>query len=154
MIDEEASPMTRIPHDGWLAVADGGKALVFRNEGSPLQPRLTTVASFADEQPATRDQGTDRPGRKPSVAGVQRAAIEQTDWHDQGEAEFLARFAENLAALVAEHGIEHLTLAAAPRALGVLRQKLPAAVGAVLKDEIASDFAHMPTPELERLIAA
>lgn len=146
--------MTTIPHDGWVAVADGAKALVFRNDGHANRVQLATVASFADDQPATRDQGTDRPGRKPSVAGVQRTAVEQTDYHQQGETAFLGRFAEALGGLVTEHKVAHLTLAAEPRALGVLRQKLPAAASAVVKAEIAADFAHMPTQELERRLAA
>jgi protein required for attachment to host cells len=52
-----------IPHDAIVFVGDGRKALFLRNVGDEKFPNLTTEQVFVDQNPATHDQGSDRPGR-------------------------------------------------------------------------------------------
>ena len=49
-----------IPHDAFVFVGDGGKALFLRNQGDEKFPNLVTERVFADKDPPTREQGTDR----------------------------------------------------------------------------------------------
>ena len=52
-----------IPHDAFVFVGDGGKALFLRNEGDEKFPNLVTERVFVDKDPPTHEQGTDAPGR-------------------------------------------------------------------------------------------
>lgn len=64
-------------------MGDGCKALFLRNRGTAVNPRLETEDVFEQDNPATRDQGTDSPGRgagsfrnrAPATLGVLRNAI-------------------------------------------------------------------------------
>ncbi|TIX03020.1 MAG: host attachment protein, partial [Mesorhizobium sp.] len=52
-----------LKHGLWIVVADGEKALFLRNEGNTRNPDLQVVQEMEQENPATREQGSDRPGR-------------------------------------------------------------------------------------------
>ena len=64
----------KIPHDAFVFVGDGRKALFLRNEGDEKFPNLKTERVFLDDNPATHDQGTDRPGRSIQRVGPTSAA--------------------------------------------------------------------------------
>ena len=52
----------RIPHDAYVFVGDGRKALLLRNEGDAQYPNLKTENVYENDNPPTREQGTDKPG--------------------------------------------------------------------------------------------
>jgi protein required for attachment to host cells len=84
----------RIPHDAFVFVGDGRKALFLRNEGDEKFPNLKTARVFEDENPPTHEQGSDRPGRAFKRAGTNlRSGVEDTDWHDLEEHRFVHRVA-------------------------------------------------------------
>lgn len=140
----------RLPWRTWLLVCDGAKALIFQNDGDAELPNLAVVEHMAQDQPLTHELGADRPGRVFQSHGAAHSAVEQTDWHAQNEAAFLTRVAERLDQAQEERKFKHLVVAAPPRALGVLRQKLSPQVNALVTQEIEKDFTNMPTAELER----
>ena len=45
----------------WVLIADGEKALFLKNKGDVTYPDLTLVREMHEENPETREQGTDRP---------------------------------------------------------------------------------------------
>ena len=51
-----------IPHNAFVFVGDGRKALFLRNEGDEKFPNLKTERVFLDKNPPTHEQGTDKPG--------------------------------------------------------------------------------------------
>ncbi len=57
-----------IPRNSLILVGDGQKALFLRNRGSAQRIDLVVERILEQENPATREQGTDRPGR--SIASV------------------------------------------------------------------------------------
>src|SRR5208337_1796611 len=66
-----------IPHDAFVFVGDGRKALFLRNEGDEVFPNLVTERVFVDDNPPTHEQGTDRPGRAfPSAHAIGHSAME------------------------------------------------------------------------------
>ena len=140
----------RLPWRSWLLVCDGAKAVIFQNDGDAELPNLTVVEHMAEDQPLTRELGADRPGRVFQSQGDAHSAVEQTDWHAQNEAAFLTRVAERLDRAAEERKVKHLVVAAPPRALGVLRQKMSPQVSALISLEIEKDFTNIPTTELER----
>lgn len=143
-----------LPGQIWVLVCDGAKALILHNEGDALQPRLVTVAVFDEPQPPARDLGTDRPGRVRSSNGAARSATEETDLHEQAEADFLARIAAALDQAVREHGVKNLLLVAPPKALGLLRAKLSQAVKGVVSGEVGKDLTGMPVDQIEKHLLA
>jgi protein required for attachment to host cells len=140
----------RLPWRSWLLACDGAKAVIFQNDGDAELPNLTVVDHMAQDQPLTHELGADRPGRVFQSHGGAHSAVEQTDWHAQNEAAFLTRIAERLGRAAEERKLKHLVVAAPPRALGVLRQKLSPQVSALILREIEKDFTNTPTAELER----
>ena len=67
-----------IPHDALVLVGDGRKALFLRNHGDAKFPDLKVEQVFADVNPATHEQGTDKPGRSYASMGPGRSAVEST----------------------------------------------------------------------------
>src|SRR5689334_10880290 len=86
----------RIPHDGYVFVGDGRKALLLRNEGDAQYPNLKPERVFAHDNPPTREQGTDKPGRSYASVGGRRSAMEQADWHEIEEQRFARDVADKL----------------------------------------------------------
>jgi len=91
-----------IPHDAFVFVGDGRKALFLRNDGDEKFPNLVTERVIVDdENPPTHEQGTDRPGRGFASAHASRhSAMETTDWHEIEEHRFAQRVSAALEALV------------------------------------------------------
>ncbi|GIK79684.1 MAG: host attachment protein [Pseudorhodoplanes sp.] len=134
----------------WIVVCDGAKALILENAGDEKFPNLKTKEVHQQENPATRDQGTDAPGRAISSVGSARSAMEQTDWHAQAEREFLAKLAVRLDAAIASGETKALVFVAPPRALGVLRQAYSTHVRDAVRKEIDKDYVKMPVHEIEK----
>ncbi|NKX46263.1 host attachment protein [Roseibacterium sp. KMU-115] len=145
------SPLT---NGTWVLVADGKKALLLENTGDAERPVLEVRRADRQDNPATRAQGTDRPGRFAGPGGGQHGTAAPTDWHQLAE----DRFAHELAALLYRQahagGIDRLVLVAAPRLLGELRKALHAEVTARVVAELALDLTGQPVDEIARRIAA
>lgn len=137
----------------WAAIADGAKALILVNDGTDAEPVLTVLAKAEMENAPTREQGTDRPGRRADPSAGQRSAMETTDWHEFAEGRFVRDFAERLNRAAAHGRFDRLILVAPPKALGLLRPALSAEVTGRLAAEIPSDLTGHPVGEIERQIA-
>jgi protein required for attachment to host cells len=84
----------KIPHNALVFVGDGRRALFLRNEGDAISPSLRAEKVFEEENPPTREQGSDRPGRVTAAGSAdRRSAVEPTDWHDIEEHRFAQRVA-------------------------------------------------------------
>ena len=66
----EATPT--ISHNALVLIGDGQKALFLRNKGTAHQVRLEVEQVLEQDNPATREQGTDRPGRSVASVGTAR----------------------------------------------------------------------------------
>jgi protein required for attachment to host cells len=139
-----------IPHDAFIFVGDGQKALFLRNEGDEKFPDLKTERVFAEDNPPTREQGTDRPGRTFARAGTHRhSSVDQTDWHHLEEHRFTERVASALHDLVRNRGVPALVIVAPPRTLADLRRSLDAEVTNRIVAEIGKDLTNHPVAEIE-----
>jgi protein required for attachment to host cells len=144
-----------IPHDAFVFVGDGRKALFLRNAGDEKFPNLVTERVLVDENPPTHEQGTDRPGRGFASAHTTRhSAMETTDWHEIEEHRFVQRVSAALEGLVRERAATALVIVAPPRALADIRHALHADVKARIVGEIDKDLAKHPVRDIERLILA
>ena len=141
-----------IPHDAIVFVGDGRKALFLRNAGDEKFPNLRTEQVFVDHNPATHDQGTDKPGRvyASAVASGRRAAVEPTDWHQLEEHRFARIVAEAFEKLVRERKVKAAVIVAPPRTLAELRQAFHDDVKTRIIAEVDKDFTKHPVYEIER----
>jgi protein required for attachment to host cells len=144
----------QIPHDALVLVGDGRKALFLRNHGDEKFPDLRVARVFADVNPPTHEQGTDKPGRAYSRAGTnRRSGVEATDWHDLEEHRFARDVAAALERLVRDSKIRALVIASPPRTLADLRQALHTDVKKCIIAELAKDLTHHPVHEIEKHLA-
>jgi len=142
-----------VPNGGLVVVADYGKALLIRNNGSPIEPSLEIHKVLeAPDNPLTHEQGTDRPGRA-TAAGSHRSAVEQTDWHAIAGTRFMAETAQAIEKACGE-GFSAVVLVAPPRALADLRQAISDNVRNAVVAELDKDFTGMPVNDIARHLAA
>jgi protein required for attachment to host cells len=139
-----------IPHNGYVFVGDGRKALVLRNEGDAQHLDLKTERVFNDKNPPTHEQGTDRPGRSHSSLGPGRSSVTQTDWHDLEEHKFAHEVAAALEKIVRERKAEALVVVAPPRALADLRKAFHPDVKKKIIAEIDKDLTRHPVYDIEK----
>lgn len=142
----------RIPADALIVVGDGRKALFLRNRGTAVDPRLETEDVLAQDNPPTREQGTDAPGRRMGGFGGRSSALEETDWHDLGEERFAASVAEALNRGALNQRYRELIVVAPPATLGVLRKTMSEHVGARIIAEIPKTLTGHEVPEIQRLL--
>jgi protein required for attachment to host cells len=83
-------------------------------------------------------------------SGTSRSAVEQTDWHQQDEDEFLKQIGKHLDEATRTGKADALIIVAAPRALGVLRTTYSHGVKEALVAEIDKDMVNMPVYEIEK----
>jgi protein required for attachment to host cells len=143
-----------IPHNGLVLVGDGQKALFLRNRGSAQRIDLVVERILEQENPATREQGTDRPGRSIASVGVARSAMEEADWHHLAK----ERFANEIAKALYHHAhanlFERLIIIAPPRILGKLRKAFHPEVLERIAAEIPKELTSHPVSEIGKLVAA
>jgi protein required for attachment to host cells len=145
--------MTRIPHNAFIFVGDGRKALFLRNEGDAQFLNLKTEQVFTDHNPATHEQGSDRPGRAFSSMGPGRSSVTQTDWHKLEEHRFAVDVAAALERILRERKVEHLVVVAPPRTLADLRKAFRPEVKKKIIAEIDKDLTKHPIDQIEKHLA-
>ena len=139
----------QVPHDTFVVVADGRKMLFFRNEGDADYPNLVVERVRQQDNPATRDQGTDGPGTSFSSVGNGRSTYEETDFHQLEEDPFAAETAERLRKRALSNDFEKLIIVAPPRTLGELRKHYHKEVSGRLIAELDKDLTGHPIAEIE-----
>jgi protein required for attachment to host cells len=147
--------MTKLPHDALVFVGDGRKALFLRNAGDAQAPDLRTEQVFKEDNPPTREQGTDKPGRGFASAGSpRRSGMEETDWHHLEEQRFAERVAAVLEKVVRSRDVPAIVVAAPPKTLAALRRAFHADVKAKIVAEFDKDLTKEPIDRIEAHLRA
>ena len=141
-----------IPHAACIVVADGKRALFLHNDGDEIYPNLHTARVLEQENPATHEQGSDRPGRSSDSAEGHRSTFEETDWHRLEEERFLGRVAQLLREGVNAGRYEKIVLVAPPAALGILRKAMDRQVSSRIIAEVGKDLTNQPVPDIEQAL--
>ena len=143
----------RLPHQAWVLIGDGRKALVMRNEGDETFPNLQTTTVFKDQaNPATAKLGSDRPGRSIEHLSGRRSRMEQTDWHEIAEHRFAHGVASALCASDNAGDISALVVVAPPKTLAELRSAFSDSLRGKIIAEVNKDLTKHPVHEIERLL--
>ncbi|VIO78659.1 host attachment protein [Bradyrhizobium ivorense] len=148
----DRTPYTRLPHRTLVFVGDGRKALFLLNEGSSREPRLKVQRALEDENPPTREQGADRPGRALSRIESKRSAMQQTDWHEIEKHRFARAVAGDLDRLLRQSHAERIVIVAPPRTLADLRRSFSPAIERRIVAEIAKDLTGFPVKDIARYL--
>jgi len=139
-----------IPQDALVFVGDGQKALFLRNKGDSKFPNLKVERVFAEADPPTREQGTDRPGRAFSSVGSLRSSVQTTDWHLLEKNAFADHVAAALEKLVQGGGVNAIVVVAPPRTLAELRHVFHADVKSRIIAEVGKDLTRHPVSDIEK----
>jgi protein required for attachment to host cells len=143
----------KIASEALVVVGDGEKALFLRNKGGPEDIRLEVEHILGHDNPATHEQGTDKPGRAFASAGTARSSMEETDWHQLGEDRFAVDIADTLYRLAHANKFEALVVVAPPKVLGTLRKAFHKEVVDRITGELPKNLTSHPIPDIEKLLA-
>ncbi len=144
----------RLEHDLWVVVADGEKALFLRNEGDAEYPHLQVVRQMHDDNPPTREQGTDKPGRFHDGRSPHRSAVEETDWHRIEKERFARDIADRLYKMAHRGDFKHLAIVAPPVVLGEMRKELHKEVEDKVVAEVSKTLTNHTIDEMEKILQA
>lgn len=146
--------MAKLKHGTWIMVADGEKALFLRNEGDTTYPNLQVLHEMEQDNPPTRQQGTDRPGRFSDGPSIHRSAVADTDWHRIGKERFADKLAERLYKFAHNDDFRQIVLVAPPLVLGEVRKKLHAEVQERVAAEIPKTLTNHSVADIEAILLA
>lgn len=132
----------------WILVADGTQAKVFEHNGPGKGLSIVKDLQFEQEPLKAQDINSDRPGRRFDAGPNHRSGVEESDPAQLRETRFVKGVAETLNASQQQGRFERLIVAAAPTALGDLRQALGDRVKQTIVAELPKDLTNVPTPQL------
>jgi len=154
-----------LPHNALVLVADGRKMLFLRNHGDENQIDLRTESHDEREDRKERYYRTDAAGAAARSAGaagtgvgsqagvhVGRAAMEETDFHQQEEDRWVKEAAEELKKRVLRQDFDALAIVAPPKALGVLKKFLHKEVEKRIVCTVDKEMTSRPIPDIEILL--
>lgn len=144
----------RLKHGTWVLVADGEKALFLRNAGDATHPDLVVERWMAEENPPTRLQGTDRPGRYNDGPNAHRSAVDETDWHQIAKERFADEIAERLYKMAHNHEFKTIVIVAPPPVLSEIRKKAHKEVTDRILAEVPKTLTNHPVQEIGRVLTA
>ncbi len=142
-----------IPNGALVLVADGTKVLFLRNHGDSDLIDLRTEAHDRRSDAMDRAIKTDAPGTSKQAFGHGRAALDEADFHQQGEDRWVRDVAEELKRRALENDFEALVIIAPPKALGVLRKDLHKEVERRIVLTVNKEMTDRPIPDIEELLA-
>lgn len=145
-------PDFRLEHDIWVVVADGEKALFLRNEGDAKYPNLEVFREVKEQNSATHDQGTDRPGRLNDGPSSHRSALEETDWHRVEKERFAKDIAERLYKSAHRGDFKRLIIVAPPLVMGEMRKELHKEVEDRVVGQVTKTLTGHTIDEIEQLL--
>lgn len=141
-----------IPHGALVLVADGKKALFLRNHGDSGMIDLRTESHDERSDRMDRDLKTDAPGTQSPRVGIGRDTMEETDFHQQEEDQWVKETAGELKRRALKNDFDALVVVAPPKALGVLRKALHKEVERRIVLTVNKEMTDRPIPDIEELL--
>jgi protein required for attachment to host cells len=140
----------KIPHDAWILVGDGKKAMILRNKGDQVHPHL--VLDHRIEQENTVSGQAEANAVVDVDTSGRRTVVEKTDGHQLDETRFAKKLADQLYKTAHSQAFDNLIVVAPPRILGVLREAFHPEVRNRILAEIDKTLTQHPVPEIERIL--
>lgn len=149
-----ANDELRLKHGMLVVVADGERALFLRNRGGPERPDFEVMREVEQENPPTREQGTERPGRHSDGPSPHNSAYEETDWHRLGKERFAAEIADRLHDWAQAGRFDAVAIVAPPQVLGEMRKRFHHDVSSKIVAEISKTLTNHSVAEIEKILKA
>lgn len=146
--------MSGLKNGTWVLIADGEKALFLENRTDEEDPFLEVIREEEHENPPTREQAANRPGRFNDGPSVHRSAVQDTDWHQLEKDRFATDLADILYKKAHRGAFEHLVIVADPGTLGTLRDELHQEVSSKVVGEIPKTLTNHPIDDIEKILKA
>jgi len=143
----------KLKNNTQVVIADSEKYLLLRNQGDEDIIDLRVAESETRENPATHEQGTDRPGRF-RTPHAQFSAVSNVDWHQLAKTKAARDLASGLNDLSERGQLSELVLIADSKTLGLVRPQLSQNTCNHLICEVSKDLSHHTVPDIERIIQA
>ncbi len=140
-------------HGTWVVIADGEKALYLVNKGDEQDMPLVVRQKETQENPQAQDWAANRPGRFNDGPGVQRSAVQDTDWHILERERFAEDIADVLYHEAHSGSYDRLVIAASRPVLGKLRDVLHQEVTDKLILDIPKVLTNHPLDEIEKILS-
>ncbi|MFC4669793.1 host attachment family protein [Seohaeicola nanhaiensis] len=144
--------MAELKEGTWVVVTDSEKALFLRNLTDHEDPNFEVVSKEEQENPPSREQGANRPGRMNDNGQGQKSAMDDTDWHQLAKERFAADLSDRLYARAHRGDFDSLVLVASPQVLGNLRESLHKEVSDKIIAEVPKTLTNHPLSEIEKLV--
>jgi len=141
-----------LPNQALVLVLDGRKMLFFRNHGDINQIDLRTEAHDEREDAKDSEMKTDGPGTTAQSGGYGRPALDETDFHQQAEDDWVKDAADLLKKRALANDFDALAIIAPPKALGVLRKQLHKEVERRIVLTLNKEMTDRPIPDIEELL--
>lgn len=141
-----------LPQGTWVIVADGEKALFLKNQGDDMDMDLTVIRKDEQDNPPARDWAENRPGRFNDGPGVQRSAVDDTDWHELEKERFASDLADQLYKYAHKGAFDRIVLIASRVVLSQLREELHQEVQDRVILDIPKVLTNHPIDEIEKLL--
>ncbi len=141
-------------HNGaWVLIGDGRRALFFSNHGDAEILDLRVVETRVEDNPPTREQGSDAPGRAFSSVGAGRSSMGNVDWHELEEERFARAMADRINTAAESGEMKEIVIVAPPKTLGEIRKDLSPKALSKVAGELHKDLTKHPVPEIEKALA-
>jgi protein required for attachment to host cells len=137
-----------------VLVADGRKMRLLKNTGTANNVKLTVLLEREEENPPSREHGSDRPGRTHSSTGEHRSSYSETNWHDQAEIDFALQTAADLEALAEKNPTSAIIVIADARTLGAMRGHYGRSASASILAELDRDLVNHSDIEVAKVVAS
>ena len=131
----------RIPHNALVALANGEKFVLMRNDGQPLEPKLRRLGEL-DLELTNFSAGV----RHQDPAGQRNGS---TDLDELAHGAAIAGWLNDKAL---KGDIGDVVVAADPKTLGQIRQRRHKELECRVVGELAKDLTNSPLPEIERIL--
>lgn len=142
------------PTRTWILLADGAHARFLRNLGPGKGLEEFKPGKLGVPHPPDREIDSDKPGRVHDRSGPGRHAMEpHISPHDKLKLDFAKSLADGINAAESKGRFDRLIVAAPPKILGELRQKLGKGAKRKLQREIDKDLTTVSSEELHRQFA-
>jgi protein required for attachment to host cells len=132
----------KIPHQALVALANGERLVILRNVGQAFEPKLEKVSEpdllLTNFSVGVRHQ--DPAGQRDGSTDIDELA------HGAAIAEWFNKATLNGAS-------EPVVIAADPKTLGQIRQRLHQEMEARIVGDLPKDLTNSPLPEIERVLA-
>ena len=142
----------KIPHNAWVLVGDGEKAMILRNEGDEDYANLVVEKLFEHEKPLTKAEKAE--GATDILDNAVRKENAHLEWHRLEKSRFAKEVADRLYKLAHAGRFQQLVIVAPPATLGTLRENLHQEVRNRVIAEVDKDLVRHPVYEIERLLTA